>query len=90
MFLPSLLLSWAIASLLLPLAQHISKYSRQDRRMITETAEIYKNAVLPWIESQPKSRLLWVHNILQGIKEKESVLFRDDDPDTGFIVLPDR
>ncbi|GJJ72103.1 m7GpppX diphosphatase [Entomortierella parvispora] len=68
---------------------HITKYSRQERRMITETAEIYKNAVLPWIESQPKSRLMWVHNILQGIKEQENVLFRDDDPDTGFIVLPD-
>lgn len=58
--------------------------------MITETAEIYHKAILPWIESQPKSRIQWVYNILEGLKERENVLFRDDDPDTGFIVLPDR
>lgn len=58
--------------------------------MITETAEIYKTVVLPWIESQPTSRIQWVHNILKGLKETENVLFRDDDPDTGFIVSPDR
>ncbi|KAF9188269.1 hypothetical protein BGZ50_001447 [Haplosporangium sp. Z 11] len=68
---------------------HIAKYSRQERKMITETAEIYKREVLPWIESQPKSRIQWVYNILEGIKETENVLFRDNDPDTGFIVLPD-
>ncbi|KAG0011618.1 hypothetical protein BGZ80_000554 [Entomortierella chlamydospora] len=68
---------------------HISKYSRQERKMVTETPEIYKNLVLPWIESQPKSRIQWVENILNGLKEKENVLFRDEDPDTGFIILPD-
>ncbi|KAF9104978.1 hypothetical protein BGX27_009859 [Mortierella sp. AM989] len=57
--------------------------------MITETAEVYKKIILPWIESQPKSRTLWVENILNGLKEKENVLFRDEDPGTGFIILPD-
>ncbi|KAF9960913.1 hypothetical protein BGZ65_011535 [Modicella reniformis] len=68
---------------------HILKYSRQQRKMITESAEIYKNSVLPWIEAQPTSRIQWVHNILNGLKETENVFFRDDDPDIGFIVLPD-
>ncbi|KAF9353180.1 hypothetical protein BGX26_009033 [Mortierella sp. AD094] len=68
---------------------HISKYSRQERKMITETAEIYKKVILPWIEEQPKSRIQWVENILSGLKEKENVLFRDEDPETGFIILPD-
>ncbi|KAK3838241.1 MAG: scavenger mRNA decapping enzyme [Linnemannia gamsii] len=68
---------------------HISKYSRQERKMITETAEIYHKAVLPWIESQPKSRIQWVYNILEGLKEQQNILLRDNDPDTGFIVLPD-
>ncbi|KAF9575272.1 hypothetical protein EC968_003624 [Mortierella alpina] len=68
---------------------HIAKYSRQERKMITETAKVYKSVVLPWIESQPTSRIQWVYNILQGVKETENVLFRDDDPDTGFIVSPD-
>ncbi|KAG0323861.1 hypothetical protein BGZ99_002432 [Dissophora globulifera] len=68
---------------------HVSKYSRQERKMITETPEIYRTLILPWIEAQPKSRIQWVHNILSGLKERENVLFRDNDPDTGFIVLPD-
>lgn len=58
--------------------------------MITETAEVYHKAILPWIDSQPKSRIQWVYNILEGLKERENILFRDNDPDTGFIVLPDR
>ncbi|KAF9970170.1 hypothetical protein BGZ73_007210 [Actinomortierella ambigua] len=69
---------------------HIAKYSRQERKMLTETAEIYHERVLPWIESQPKGRIQWVYNILSGLKEQGDILFRDDDPDTGFIVLPDR
>ncbi|KAI1315099.1 hypothetical protein EDD11_001289 [Mortierella claussenii] len=68
---------------------HVSKYSHQQRKMITETAEIYKTLILPWIDSQPKSRIQWVYNILGGLKETENVLFRDEDFDTGFIVLPD-
>ncbi|KAF9933208.1 hypothetical protein FBU30_006149 [Linnemannia zychae] len=68
---------------------HISKYSRQERKMITETSEIYQKAVLPWIESQPKSRIQWVYNILDGHKEQENILLRDNDPNVGFIVLPD-
>lgn len=58
--------------------------------MITETAKIYRDAVLPWIECQPRSRIQWVYNILDGLKETENILFRHSDPDTGFIVLPDR
>ncbi|KAF9906860.1 hypothetical protein EC991_000224 [Linnemannia zychae] len=68
---------------------HIAKYSRQERKMITETAEVYHKAILPWIESQPKSRIQWVYNILEGLKEQENIILRDNDPDTGFIVLPD-
>ncbi|KAG0206167.1 hypothetical protein BGX28_002346 [Mortierella sp. GBA30] len=68
---------------------HIAKYSRQERKMITETAEIYKSTIQPWIESQPKSRIQWVYNILEGHKETENVIFRDNDPKTGFIILPD-
>jgi m7GpppX diphosphatase len=30
-----------------------------------------------------------VFNILDGKKEADRILFRDDDPTTGFIILPD-
>ncbi|KAG0365053.1 HIT-like domain-containing protein [Gamsiella multidivaricata] len=68
---------------------HVSKYSRQERKMITETAEVYQKSVLPWIEAQPASRIQWVYNILRGLKETDNVFFRDNDPDKGFVVLPD-
>ena len=32
---------------------------------------------------------LRVFNILDGKKEADRILFRDDDPKTGFIILPD-
>ncbi|KAF9582619.1 hypothetical protein BGW38_010967, partial [Lunasporangiospora selenospora] len=61
----------------------------ETRKMITETPEIYKTSVLPWIEGQPAGRIQWVYNILSGVKEAENVLMRDDDPEIGFVVLPD-
>lgn len=67
----------------------IAKYSAQERRMILETPEIYKQVTKPWIDSIPKSKTTWVHNILDGVSERESVLFRDDDPKTGFVIVPD-
>ena len=80
--------------------------------MIKETPEIYRNIVVPYIESFPPERIEWwalsslsfrrlhthmydteahprVYNILEGKKEAERVLFRDEDPANGFIILPD-
>lgn len=36
-----------------------------------------------------RSRLGRVYNILEGRKEVERVLWKDDDPELGFLVLPD-
>lgn len=30
-----------------------------------------------------------MYNILEGRKEAERVLFKDDDPELGFLILPD-
>lgn len=67
----------------------IAKYSTQERRMITETPGLYEQVTLPWINSIPKSKTTWARNILDGTSEAESVLYRDDDPKTGFVILPD-
>lgn len=32
----------------------------------------------------------WVENILEGRQEAESLIFNDKDPETGFIIVPDR
>ncbi|KAJ1912163.1 hypothetical protein IWQ60_009783 [Tieghemiomyces parasiticus] len=73
-------------------ALHIAKYAFPPRRMISETPELYRSCVLPFIRSLPTSRLQWVYNILDGRSEQDRLLFRAptttaDGP--GFVILPD-
>lgn len=68
---------------------------------MTETAEIYKSHIRPYIERTQRTpaRLDWIYNILDGITEQEDVVFRSPDFGTsssgtesdkkGFILLPD-
>ncbi|GAA5971218.1 hypothetical protein JCM11641_004191 [Rhodosporidiobolus odoratus] len=69
--------------------KHIKKYSQQDSRLVRETPELYETIVKPYIASLPSSSISWVYNILEGTAEAENVLFRDDDPETGFALTPD-
>lgn len=73
--------------------KHIKKYSRQGTRMVTETAETYKNSVRPYMQRQREGgRLTWVYNIIEGKTEVEDVIFRTVrgvDTERGFLLLPD-
>lgn len=64
----------------------VAKYSAQDIYMVNETAELYKRITQPWIASLPLSKKQWVYNILDGVSEKNSVLYSDDNPKSGFVV----
>ncbi|KAL5511752.1 hypothetical protein ACEPAH_4970 [Sanghuangporus vaninii] len=68
---------------------HIRKYSSQSIIMVRETPELYEKIVKPFIQAFPPSRTHWVENILTGVSEAEKVLYRDDSPETGFLILPD-
>lgn len=69
---------------------HIRKYSSQSLRMVTETPEIYREHVLPYINSGRESgRLNWVYNILEKKRESESIILEDTDEQEGFMLLPD-
>lgn len=68
---------------------HIKKYRTQKRKVIVETPEMYKRAVVPYIEKMKGDRIKWVYNILHEGKEADRVVFRSDDPDHGFVMLPD-
>ncbi|KAL9940803.1 hypothetical protein V8E36_000291 [Tilletia maclaganii] len=68
---------------------HIAKYSAHAKYMVRETPEIYQTIVKPWIQSQPISRINWVYNILDKLKEKDSIIFEDPHPQQGFIIVPD-
>ncbi|CAK7263966.1 hypothetical protein SEPCBS119000_000751 [Sporothrix epigloea] len=75
--------------------QHIRKYSRQGVRFVTETADVYRERVRPFIQAQRDAgRLNWVYNIIEGRKEVDDVIYRTPyDPqianEQGFLLLPD-
>ncbi|KAL4874126.1 hypothetical protein BDV12DRAFT_159136 [Aspergillus spectabilis] len=72
--------------------QHINKYSDQVVRMVTETPDIYRNHIRPYIQAKrEQGRLNWVFNILEGRTEQEDVILRDPGhgPEDAFLMLPD-
>ncbi|BGP56018.1 hypothetical protein JCM8202_005162 [Rhodotorula sphaerocarpa] len=69
--------------------KHIKKYSVQVSRLVRETPAVYEQVVKPYIDSIPPSAISWVYNILDGTAEAENVLYRDDDPEQGFVLTPD-
>ena len=72
---------------------HVRKYSPQGVRMVTETADIYKNHIHPYMrKKRDEGRLNWVFNIIEGRTEQEDVILRDDgqgSADDAFLMLPD-
>lgn len=81
-------------NLIYPCTQkHITKYSRQGIRYVTETREIYKESIRPYMEKQREDgRLQWVWNIIDGVTEAEDVIYRiakGIDPEHGFLLIPD-
>lgn len=72
---------------------HVKKYSKQGVRFVTETPEIYKNHIRPYMLSKrEQGRLNWVFNIIEGKKEVEDVIYRTklgEAGDEGFLLLPD-
>ncbi|CDH56795.1 scavenger mrna decapping enzyme [Lichtheimia corymbifera JMRC:FSU:9682] len=68
---------------------HVKKYEQQDRRMIVETPTMYRDITRPYIQSLPSERTQWVTNILNGTSEADRIIYRDNDPQNGFVILPD-
>ena len=73
--------------------KHVKKYSKQGVRFVTETPAIYRDHVRPFMQAQREAgRLNWAFNIIEGRKEVEDVIYRTpygQDPDEGFLLLPD-
>lgn len=70
-------------------ATHIKKYSPQKYHYVKETPEMYKQYVIPYIDTMKGDRIKWVYNILFEGKESETFVYHDKDPETGFVLLPD-
>lgn len=69
--------------------KHILKYSAQSKIMVQETPQLYLSVVKPYIESQPPQRIQWVYNILDKLKEADTILYEDQCKQQGFIIVPD-
>lgn len=70
--------------------KHIKKYEAQGLRIVTETPEIYRKYVRPYMSAQrEKGALNWVFNIIEGRTEQEDVMYRESESDRGFLLLPD-
>ncbi len=69
--------------------QHIKKYEQQGVRTVTETPEIYRQHVRPYMQSKRGGgRLDWVWNIIEGRKEQEDIMYREHGEE-GFLLTPD-
>ena len=75
--------------------KHITKYSEQGFRNVTETPEIYSDHVRPYMQkSRDAGHLNWIYDILEGRAEQEDVMHRrvseaDAEENEGFMLLPD-
>ncbi|XP_034244615.1 m7GpppX diphosphatase [Thrips palmi] len=68
--------------------KHIQKYETQLIHIVEETPEVYKSVTLPYLENE-QLNLQWVYNILEHKSEVERIVFEDEDPSVGFVLLPD-
>lgn len=77
---------------------HVKKYSKQGVRFVTETPELYRDKVQPYmLNKREQGRLNWVFNILDGKTEVEDVIYRTQpwgvedqgEEKEGFLLLPD-
>ncbi|KAF5688393.1 Scavenger mRNA-decapping enzyme [Fusarium circinatum] len=72
---------------------HVKKYSKQGVRFVTETPDVYRDHIRPYMLSKrEEGRLNWVFNIIEGRKEVEDVIYRTklgEAGDEGFLMLPD-
>ncbi|KAF1993704.1 scavenger mRNA decapping enzyme [Amniculicola lignicola CBS 123094] len=70
--------------------QHVKKYSAQGVRVVTETPDMYSAHIRPFIAAKrEKGTLNWVYNIIEGRTEQEDVIYRENSPEDGFLLLPD-
>ncbi|UYV66967.1 DCPS [Cordylochernes scorpioides] len=70
--------------------KHIEKYSPKPLHMVAETPANYAAATKPFIQASANTfSLQWVYNILEHKSEADRIVLEDQDPDIGFVLLPD-
>eukprot|EP00455_Lapot_gusevi_P047300 TRINITY_DN6370_c0_g2_i4.p1 TRINITY_DN6370_c0_g2~~TRINITY_DN6370_c0_g2_i4.p1 ORF type:complete len:324 (-),score=74.95 TRINITY_DN6370_c0_g2_i4:154-1125(-) len=67
--------------------QHIARHRQYPSFTVRETPEMYYNILAPRLSQPPFFKHQWVYNILEGTSEQDLVLVRDEDPNTGFVMI---
>ncbi|KAL3236747.1 5'-(N(7)-methyl 5'-triphosphoguanosine)-(mRNA) diphosphatase [Nakaseomyces bracarensis] len=71
---------------------HIRRYDQQEFHLVTETPEMYKKYVVPYIQKMTTSEMMkWVNNILYHGAEDHRIVYKhlEDKDEDGFLVFPD-
>ena len=54
----------------------ITKYTRQEKKVVRETAQVYNDIVKPlFIDPMNMDHCNWIYSILKGEKEQENIIF---------------
>ncbi|KAJ8681453.1 hypothetical protein QAD02_017240 [Eretmocerus hayati] len=69
--------------------KHLDKFIRKELYLVDETYQIYKDVTLPHLEENDTFSLQWIDNIFSHKAEQDKIIYEDEDPETGFIMLPD-
>ncbi|OQR89347.1 scavenger mRNA-decapping enzyme DcpS [Achlya hypogyna] len=69
---------------------HIAKHTEQTFHFVVETKDVYESVTLPYINSIPLEKIQWVRlTTSRSTKEADKIVLEDNDPKTGFLLLPD-
>jgi len=71
------------------LEKDLTKYKFSKTLVFEETAEDYRLLTKPYIDSIPTESKEWIYNIIEGKKEVDRVIYSDNNPETGFVVVLD-
>ncbi len=77
----------SLTDLLKNLIYHSSILLFQEIFFVVETAEDYRSITLPYLLADQFSPQ-WIYNILDHKKEVDRIIFEDEDPVNGFVLLP--
>eukprot|EP01084_Bolivina_argentea_P001886 3497_1 len=57
--------------------------------LVRETPPMYQNITLPLIQSLSARHIQWLYDILDEKREAKGIVAKDDDPDIGWVTVPD-
>jgi m7GpppX diphosphatase len=70
---------------------HIKKHTDKEFFFVRETEAMYRDMTTVYLENHADEHLeqiQWLLNILNGISEQDSIIYKNADPSNGFVLLP--